>query len=156
MSDDELPAALPVRGPFTAANAAAYFRRALRLRCPVCGEQPIFAPWRRVRSLRQWLTPLDGCPRCRYRYDREPGYFLLATWAFNYVAVGGAALLAWLLLSTFTAIPLVPMLFLLLVPMPLASLLFARHAKAFWLAFDHFVDPKRKKSPRPPGPRMRA
>jgi len=154
--EDEPPAALPVRGPFTAENAAAYFRRALRLRCPVCGEHPIFAPLNRVRSLRQWLTPLDGCPRCRYRYEREPGYFLLATWAFNYVAVGGAALLAWFLLATFTAIPLVPMLFLLLVPMPLASLLFARHAKAFWLAFDHFVDPKRKKSPRSPGPRTRA
>lgn len=146
------PAALPVRGPFTAGNAAAYLGRALRLRCPVCGEHPIFLPWRRVRSLREWLTPLEGCPRCRYRYDREPGYFLLATWAFNYAAVGGAALVAWFLLATFTSIPLLPMLLLLLIPMPVASLLFVRHAKSLWLGFDHFLDPFRKRTPRAPRP----
>jgi uncharacterized protein (DUF983 family) len=149
------PAALPVRGPFSAGNAAAYVRRALRLRCPVCGEHPIFVPWRCVRSLRDWLTPLEGCPRCRYRYDREPGYFLLATWAFDYAAVGGAALVAWFLLATFTDVALVPMLLLLLVPMPVASILVARHAKALWLALDHFLDPHRKKGPRPPVPRPR-
>jgi uncharacterized protein (DUF983 family) len=144
------PPSLPVRGPFSAGNAAAYLRRALRLRCPVCGEHPIFVAWRRVRSLHDWLTPLEGCPRCRYRYDREPGYFLLATWAFGYVAVGGAALVAWLLLATFTDVALVPMLLLLLVPMPVASVLVARHAKALWLALDHFLDPHRKRGPRPP------
>ena len=151
------PSPLPVRGPFDAGNAAAYLRRALRLRCPVCGEHPIFLPWRRVRSLREWLTPLEGCPRCRYRYDREPGYFLLAIWAFDYAVVAGAALAAWLILATFAELPLVTLLLVLLVPMPLASLLFARHAKSLWLAFDHFVDPKRRPSPRPrghgPGPR---
>ena len=148
------PAALPVRGPFTAGNAAAYFRRAMRLRCPVCGEHPIFPEWRRTRSIRQWLTPLEGCPRCRYRYDREPGYFLLAIWAFDYAAVGGAALVAWFLLSTFADLPLVPMLLLLLLPMPVASVLLVRHAKALWIAFDHFVDPARKRSPG--GPRARS
>jgi uncharacterized protein (DUF983 family) len=148
-NDPSAPAALPVRGPFTAGNAALYLRRAIRLRCPVCGEHPIFAGWRRTRGLAQWLTPLEGCPRCRYRYDREPGYFLLATWAFDYAAVGGAALAAWFLLSTFTDLPLVPMLLLLLLPMPVASVLLVRHAKALWLALDHFVDPARRKSPRP-------
>ena len=28
-------------------------------------------------------------------------------------------------------------------PMPIFSLLFARHAKAFFLAVDHFYDPRR-------------
>ncbi len=147
--DPPPPAALPVRGPFSAANAAVYLGRAMRLRCPVCGEHPIFPDGRKTRSLRQWLTPLEGCPRCRYRYEREPGYFLLATWAFDYAAVGGAALVAWFLLSTLTDLPLVPMLLLLLLPMPVASVLLVRHAKALWIAFDHFVDPARKKSPRP-------
>lgn len=152
-ADPSGPAALPVRGPFSAANAGAYLRRALRLRCPVCGEHPVFLSWRRVRTLKEWLTPLEGCPRCRYPYDREPGYFLLAIWAFDYAVVAGAALAAWLLLATLTDLPLPAMLLTLLVPMPAASLLFARHAKALWLAFDHFVDPKRRPSPRPPGRR---
>jgi len=147
--DPSAPAALAVRGPVTPANAAAYLGRAMRLRCPVCGEHPIFPGWRRTRGLRQWLTPLEGCPRCRYRYDREPGYFLLATWVFDYAAVGGAALAAWFLLATLTDLPLVPLLLVLLLPMPVASILIARHAKAVWIAFDHFVDPARKRAPRP-------
>ena len=148
--DPPEPAVLAVRGPFSVANAAAYLRRALRLRCPVCGEHPVFLSWRRVRSLRDWLTPVEGCPRCRYRYERESGYFLLATWVVNYLAVGGLALAVWFVLATFTSVPLPVLLVLILAPMPFESLLLARHAKALWLAFDHFVDPKRKPSPRPP------
>ena len=146
--DGDEPVALAARGPFSAENAARYFRRAAALRCPVCGEHPIFTPARSVRSLRDWFTPLEGCPRCRYRYERESGYFLLATWAFNYLFVGGLALLAWGILSTFTSLSLVPMLLVLLLPMPVVSVLFARHAKAFWLAFDHFFDPHRRRTPR--------
>jgi uncharacterized protein (DUF983 family) len=146
---EEGPVRLAARGPFTAGNALRYLRRALALRCPVCGESRLFAPARSVRSLHAWLTPLEGCPLCRYRYERESGYFLLATWAFNYLFVGGLALLAWLLISSFTRLSLTATLLVLLVPMPLASVLFARHAKALWLALDHFVDPHRRRSPRP-------
>ena len=146
------PVRLAARGPFTAANALNYFRRALRLRCPVCGVSPLFPPARRVRALHDWLTPLEGCRLCRYRYEREAGYFLLATWAVNYVVVGGLALLAWWLLASFTRLSLAATLLVLLVPMPLASLLFARHAKALWLALDHFVDPHRRRQPRVPEP----
>ena len=131
----------------SARKAAAYAIRALRLRCPVCGESPIFLPWRKVRSLSAWLAPLEGCRRCRYRYERESGYFLLATWAFNYLFVGGAALVAWLAIATWGRFSLASTLLLILAPMPLLSLLVARHAKAFWIAFDHFVDPHRKRGP---------
>ena len=148
--DPPEPIVLAVRGPFNASNAAAYLRRALRLRCPVCGEHPIFLPWRRVRSVRDWLTPLEGCPRCRYRYERESGYFLLATWVVNYLIVGGLALAVWFVLATFTDLSLPVLLALILAPMPFESLLLARHAKAFWLAFDHFVDPRRRPSPHSP------
>lgn len=134
----------------SARKAAVYAKRALALRCPVCGESPIFVPWRDVRSLSAWLAPLDGCERCHYRYEREPGYFLLATWALNYLFVGGLALLAWFFLATWGGgFSLTAMLLLILAPMPLVSLLVARHAKAFWLAFDHFVDPHRKRRPAP-------
>jgi uncharacterized protein (DUF983 family) len=145
--DSPEPAALAVRGPFRASNAAAYLRRALRLRCPVCGENPIFLPGRQVRSMRQWMHPLEGCPRCRYRYERESGYFLLATWVVNYLVVGGLALVVWFVLATFTNASLPVLLLLILAPMPVASLLFVRHAKALWLAFDHFVDPRPTRPP---------
>lgn len=148
--EENAPVRLAARGPFTAGNAFLYFRRALGLRCPVCGESRIFAPASSVRSLRAWLTPLDGCPICRYRYERESGYFLLATWAVNYVFVGGLALAVWILIANFTRMSLAGTLLVLLVPMPFASLLFARHAKALWLALDHFVDPHRRRQPKAP------
>ena len=53
-----------------ARQAWLYFRRALRLRCPECGVSPVFVPWYRTRSLRDWFTPLDGCPRCREELRR--------------------------------------------------------------------------------------
>ena len=40
-----------------------YLGRALRLRCPECGVSPVFVPARKTRSVRDWVTPLDGCPR---------------------------------------------------------------------------------------------
>ena len=102
-----------------------------------------------MRSLSSWLAPVDGCERCHYRYERESGYFLLATWAFNYLFVGGLALVVWFFLATWGGLSLTATLLLILVPMPLVSLLVARHAKAFWIAFDHFVDPHRKRRPAP-------
>jgi uncharacterized protein (DUF983 family) len=149
VGEGEGPVRLAARGPLTAGNALLYLRRALALKCPVCGESRLFVPARSVRSLGAWLTPLPGCSLCRYAYERESGYFLLATWAVNYVFVGGLALLAWFLIANFTRLSLAATLLVLLVPMPIASLLFARHAKALWLALDHFVDPHRRRAPRP-------
>ena len=71
-----------------------FIRRGLRLRCPECGISPIFIPARRVRSIWDWFTPLDGCPRCGYAYDREQGYCLLATWGVHYFTVAGSSGLA--------------------------------------------------------------
>jgi uncharacterized protein (DUF983 family) len=40
--------------------------RALRLRCPVCGQGPMF---------RSWFVRNEECPRCGWRFLREEGYF---------------------------------------------------------------------------------
>src|SRR5262249_8844409 len=99
-------------------------------------------PLRRTRSLYDWFTPLDGCPRCGYAYEREPGYFLMAIWAINYgfSAMLGTALyliLEWLCnLETSTLIVCV------VVPTALFSFFFARHSKALFIALDRFVDPE--------------
>jgi len=118
-----------------------FLARAFRLRCPECGHHPIFMPIRNVRSLYDWFYPLDGCPKCGYAYEREEGYFLLATWVVNYGAVGAIGLATGLILQSFTRMRFWAILATLLLVMPLASLLFARHAKAIYLAIDHYFDP---------------
>jgi len=116
-------------------------RRALRLRCPECGISPIFTPWRDTRSLFDWFTPLDGCPRCGYAYQREEGYFLLATWGVNYGVVAGLALLISMMFEWLHPLTMWQYVLYVFTPMPLLSFALVRHAKAIWLAIDHFVDP---------------
>jgi len=93
------------------------------------------------------MTPLSGCPRCRYDYERESGYFLLATWAVGYGVTSALGLLVWLAVSLFFHLTLAQTLLVVLLPLPIFSLLFVRHAKALWLAFDHFWDPHVKLRP---------
>src|SRR5690349_15607465 len=81
-------------------GAWTFIARALHLRCPECGISPLFIPAKKARSIWNWFTPLDGCPRCGYAYERETGYFLLATWAVNYGVVGGLGLGAALLIDS--------------------------------------------------------
>jgi len=119
--------------------------RALRLRCPECGISPVFMSAKKVRSIWNWFTPLDGCPRCGYAYERETGYFLLATWAVNYGVVGGLGLGTALLVDSIWGLTLRQAILFVFLPMPLLSFLFARHAKALYLAMDHYFDPHRHK-----------
>jgi uncharacterized protein (DUF983 family) len=122
-------------------RAGAFIRRALRLRCPECGRRPIFVRARDVRSVDDWFRPLDGCPECGYAYEREEGYFLLATWAVNYGVVAGGGLVVGLILQEFTGLSTGAILLVLAGVMPFASLAFTRHAKALFLAMDHYFDP---------------
>jgi uncharacterized protein (DUF983 family) len=118
--------------------------RGLRLRCPECGLHPLFVPVSKVRSLYDWFVPLDGCPHCGYAYEREEGYFLLATWVVNYGLIGAAGLTAGLLLQSYTSLGVGTIIASLAVAMPLASVLIARLAKGLYLAIDHYFDPQRK------------
>jgi len=128
-------------------RAADYLTRAVRLRCPECGRHPIFVPARSVRSLYDWFTPLDGCPECGYAYEREQGYFLLATWVVNYGLVAGGGLAAGLLLQSLTTMSTTRIVLILIAIMPLLSLALVRHAKAAFLAIDHYIDPHVKPPP---------
>lgn len=121
--------------------ALAYLGRALLLRCPVCGRSPIFVPLLRTRSVMDWLTPLDGCPRCGYPYEREPGYFLFSLWVLNFGFVAGTGLLTYLWLELFADVSTPMLLASVALPAPLLGLAIARHAKALFIALDHFFDP---------------
>jgi uncharacterized protein (DUF983 family) len=130
--------------PATPPRVWCYIRRALLLRCPECGISPVFVPLRNVRGLFDYFTPLDGCPRCGYAYEREQGYFLLAVWGVNYGIVALLGVIVGLYIQHKYDPGLWSPLWLWLVPMPVLSFLLARHAKALFLAMDHFFDPHRK------------
>ena len=125
--------------------SAKRFRRmmsnALRWKCPTCGVSPIFIPWYEVRSLRDWFMPLDGCPRCGYPFEREPGYFLLSIFAINYGVGAFIGLVIYLVLDICLHLPIWLVLTLTIIPIPIFNLWFARHSKALFLAFDLFFDP---------------
>jgi uncharacterized protein (DUF983 family) len=131
---------------------------ALSWKCPTCGERPLFVPWYQVRTLRDWFMPLDGCPRCGYPFEREPGYFLLSIFAIYYGVCALLGLVIYLVLDFWVHLPIWLVLTLTIVPMPIFNLWFARHSKALFLAFDLFFDPhhgeddggdRRIKSPSP-------
>jgi uncharacterized protein (DUF983 family) len=121
------------------------FRRmmsnALALKCPTCGERPMFIPWHQVRSLRNWFKPLDGCPRCGYPFEREPGYFLMPIFAVNYGVGALLGLVIYLVLDFALHLPIWLVLTLTIIPILLFNIWFARHSKALFLAFDLFFDP---------------
>ena len=123
------------------AKAAAYLRHAMALQCPVCGQSPMFPSVARTRTLGDWFTPLDGCPRCGYAYDREPGYFLLSIWAINYGIAAFFGLLLYASFEWFFDWPVWTLITAVVVPGVVFNLLFARHSKAIFVAWDHFFDP---------------
>lgn len=145
-------------------RAMLYTARALMLRCPECGTRPVFLPLLKIRRLRDYFTPLDGCPRCGYAYERETGYFLLSIWAINYGVGSLLGIAIYCYLEFFHHLPLPQLLAGVITPVVLFNFLFARHSKALFLALDHYFDPHTKddsgnggggsgKPPAPPVPK---
>ncbi len=123
-------------------KAMDYLWRATWWKCPVCGTKPMFPALSQTRRLSDWLTPLDGCPHCGYAYDREPGYFLWSVWALGYIVSAAVGIGMYVFLQiwhsdwSFTAT-----LVAVVLPLPFINVIFARHAKSYFLAVDHLADP---------------
>jgi uncharacterized protein (DUF983 family) len=132
--DQNFPEYSARRFAFMMSNAAGW-------KCPACGIHPMFVPWHRARNLQDWMLPLDGCPRCGYPFEREPGYFLLAIFAINYSAGALLGLVIYLILEFWVKLPIWQVLIFSILPMPFFNIWFVRHSKAFFLAFDLFCDP---------------
>lgn len=108
------------------------FFNAFRLRCPVCKEGKIFPGW---------FSVVKQCPACGVVLEREAGYFLGSIY-FNYGATGILAVgmyLVGLLVFDWTNTILLPPIcaFTLIFP-----LYFLRYARASWLVFDQFFQPR--------------
>lgn len=106
-------------------------RRALQLKCPACGEAPIF---------RGWFAMHDACPACGRRFNRDAGY-LLGSIYFNYGVTGMIVVIMYFAMFfgdvlTDTQRLLVLTAFGILFPM-----WFFRYARALWIAFDEHWDP---------------
>jgi len=125
----------------TISKGSRFLGNATLLRCPVCGKHPLFVPLNRVKTLYDWSIPLDGCPQCGFPYDREAGYFLFAVWSFSYIASVMIGFAVYLTLSVFTSWAFTGKLSFTIGVMFFSGGLLLRHAKAYFIALDHFLDP---------------
>ena len=112
-------------------RAALVFGRALRLRCPRCGEGELFTGW---------FTMPPRCSFCGIAFEREQGYFVGAIYV-NYaltvlIAVGGYFVL-WTRADLSNTVQL-----MLWVPFcVLFPLWFFRYSRALWLAVETGLNP---------------
>ena len=117
--------------PRHVARAVRLLVRGLCLRCPRCGARSLF---------RTWFTMHERCFVCQLRFEREQGYFLGAMY-INYgftvvLALIGSFALEWLTHPSLKQQLLVWIGFCILCPV-----LFFRHSRGLWLAFDYIFDP---------------
>ncbi len=106
--------------------------RALRLRCPRCGEGMLFVNWYHMRSRCDW---------CGLIYEREPGFFLGSI----YVNYGLTALLttaAYVALFATDAASPDALLWGLTAFCIIFPAWFFRYARSLWMAFDQLWDPR--------------
>lgn len=105
--------------------------RGLRLRCPACGQSPIFSGW---------FAMNDPCESCGRKFDRAPGY-LLGSIYFNY-GVTAVLVVAIYFGCYFTELLTGKQLLVLLTALiVIFPLWFFRYARALWIAFDELFDP---------------
>jgi len=122
-------------------RALLFVARALRLRCPSCGEGTLFASW---FSMRQ------RCPACGLRLERDEGYFLGAM-TFNLIAAEllFAGVMVAVLVSTWPSPPWDLLWVGSVVGMVLAPVVFYPFSKTLWLAFDLLFRPAPSVPPAP-------
>ena len=113
------------------ARAIRLLVRGLRLRCPRCGARSLF---------RTWFTMHERCAVCQLRFEREQGYFLGAMY-INYGVTVILALIGSFALEYGVGLSLTQQLVLWVGFWSLFPVVFFRHSRGLWLAFDHVFDP---------------
>jgi uncharacterized protein (DUF983 family) len=105
--------------------------RALRLRCPKCGQSAVF---------HGWFAMPHRCAACGRLFNRSPGYFLGSIY-FNYGLTAVLVVVAYFSLYFSELMSGKPLLAVLTVFIVVFPLWFFRYARSLWLALDEFVDP---------------
>lgn len=110
--------------------------RALLKRCPLCGTGHLFTRWFRMK---------ERCPGCRYRFEREEGFFLGA-YVINLAVAQGVVIVAAVvpaivLLARDPDTSIVPIVVGGIVAAVLAPMAFYPFSKTVWTAFDLMMRP---------------
>ncbi|WP_437202651.1 DUF983 domain-containing protein [Planctomicrobium sp. SH664] len=120
----------PLPGGLPRPSSEELLGRALRLRCPRCGQGRLF------RSF--FLMP-DKCPDCGFRFNPEPGFYLGSMYV-NYGATALITTIAFMVGRIHLGIASAHLVW----PLGAFSILFPiimfRHSRALWLALDCLFD----------------
>jgi uncharacterized protein (DUF983 family) len=106
---------------------------AMLARCPVCGSKGIW---------RSFGQTVDNCPTCRYRYEREEGY-----WVGGLIVAMGFEILLFLvilvggMLITWPDVPWTALSITLVVVLGLAPVLLYPQSKTVWVWLDLKIHP---------------
>lgn len=106
------------------------FRRALRLRCPRCGDGRLF---------RGYFAMHKQCDNCQLTYERAPGYFLGSTY-INYGLTTVLMTISFVVLNFGMGIEKHNLIAPLLTFVIVFPTLFFRLSRSFWIGFDCFID----------------
>src|SRR5262245_11384205 len=113
--------------------------RALRLRCPLCGQGKLF---------RRWLRMHEKCPHCGVKFEREPGFFLGSIY-INYGLTALIVAIAYPLLLFVGNVPEKPLLIGAVAFTVGFPILLFPWARSLWLAFDQWYDRRQSESEAP-------
>ena len=108
------------------------FWRAIRLRCPKCGEGKLF---------RNWLQMHRTCSHCQFQFERESGFFLGSIY-FNYGLTALIVAIVYPIALFNNWVSNETLLIGCLIFCVLFPLWFFRYARSLWLGFDQFLDPR--------------
>lgn len=121
-----------------------YLARALNLRCPLCGQAPIFPPFYQYNGPVGWFKTLSRCSHCDCNFYRESGYFLIVAWFINVEVYTVFGVLGFIAIDRIIHLSFIELLFFNSILILMVSLLTIRHAKALFIALDYLVDPPRE------------
>jgi hypothetical protein len=106
--------------------------RALRLRCPLCGQGRLF---------RKWLIMHAACPHCGATFEREPGFFLGSIY-INYGLTALIVAIAYPLLLFNGVVGKRTLLIGALAFTVVFPIFIFPWARSLWLGFDQWRDPR--------------
>ena len=113
----------------TTPSVGEMLRRALRLRCPLCGVGRLFSGW---------FAMDETCETCGLRFEREHGYFVGAIYV-NYAVTVGVAAGTVLLVDQMIGLSLTAQLVLGITLAALVPIAFFRYARSLWLSLGYLV-----------------
>ncbi|MAD80826.1 MAG: DUF983 domain-containing protein [Pirellulaceae bacterium] len=112
-------------------------QRSLQLRCPVCGKGRLF---------RGWFKMHEVCTACGVAFEREAGFYLGSIYV-NYGVTALVVAIGYPLLLFNQVVQEQPLLLLAVTFSILFPIWFFRYARALWIGFDQWCDPRNAPGP---------